>query len=180
MMAVVFLMLLVLCTGSVWALIPQILETLSNDVENMKGQIRRLEAAANTHVAFHAEFSTDNVPLTPGATYVLDRVVTNIGDGYDRFSGHFVAPVSGTYMFVVNFMGPRDTFQYAYIVVDGRIRSYSISHGDGTAWDQASGVLVIRLNAGQRVWLKRSTEASRTKIVRGSHWTTFSGFLIHV
>ncbi|KAK7482377.1 hypothetical protein BaRGS_00026396, partial [Batillaria attramentaria] len=93
-------------------------------------------------VAFHADFSADPAPLGQGATYAFDHVVTNIGDGYNRYSGHFRAPVAGIYMFVVDFMAPWNQKQYAYIVVDGTIKAGSESDGRSGSWDHASRTLV--------------------------------------
>nr|KAG5701225.1 hypothetical protein BaRGS_008601 [Batillaria attramentaria] len=134
---------------------------------------------AQTHIAFHAEFSKDPVPLGPSAPIILDRVVTNVGSGYDAGTGSFRAPTSGTYMFVVNYMGDLNTYMYVNLMVDNDVIDYSISHGDGNTWDHVSESVVLHLAAGQRVWLKRGAEQSVTKSMRGHHWTTFSGFLIN-
>ena len=81
-------------------------------------------AQAETNVAFHAEFSTDPVQLGPAQRLVLDNVITNAGNGYDAISGQFQAPVSGSYMFVVNFMGDLHTYNYVKILLDGSVMDY--------------------------------------------------------
>lgn len=44
----------------------------------------------------------DNLgPITDHADIVFDRVITNIGSGYDRDTGRFTAPVNGTFQFNV-------------------------------------------------------------------------------
>ena len=45
---------------------------------------------------------TENMgPVNEHTDIVFDRVVTNIGSGYDAASGRFTAPVNGTYQFNV-------------------------------------------------------------------------------
>ena len=46
-------------------------------------------------------------------------MVTNAGNGYDAASGQFRVPVSGSYMFVVNFMGEIHTYNYVHMMLDG-------------------------------------------------------------
>lgn len=46
-------------------------------------------------------------------------MVTNTGNGYDAASGQFRVPVSGSYMFVVNFMGDIHTYNYVHMMLDG-------------------------------------------------------------
>ena len=130
---------------------------------------------AQTSVAFHAEFTADPVTLGPGAPLILDRALTNLGNGYDVITGTFRAPVSGSYMFVVNYMGDIHSDLYVHMYVDDAMVDYSISHGDGT-WDHVSESLVIHLKADQRVYLKNGS--AQQKDIRGGHWSTFSGFLI--
>nr|KAG5701223.1 hypothetical protein BaRGS_008599 [Batillaria attramentaria] len=57
-------------------------------------------AALESDLAFHAEFSEDDVTLGRSSPLVLDNAVTNVGSGYDAHTGNFKAPVSGSYMFV--------------------------------------------------------------------------------
>ena len=43
---------------------------------------------------------SDNMgPVKEHTDIVFDRVVTNIGTGYDAASGRFTAPANGTYQF---------------------------------------------------------------------------------
>ena len=127
-------------------------------------------------VAFHAEFGADPVPMGPNAPLIFDTVLTNVGDGYDVITGNFRAPVSGTYMFVLNYMGDITTYVYVNMYVDNTEVDYSISHWGGSTWDHVSESLVVQLKAGQHVHLKNGS--AETKKIRGHHWSTFSGFLI--
>ena len=52
-----------------------------------------------TRVAFFVGLSDNMGPVTEHTDIVFDRVVTNVGTGYDPASGRFTAPVNGTYQF---------------------------------------------------------------------------------
>nr|QBA18405.1 type 2 C1q domain-containing protein 8 [Littorina littorea] len=158
-----------------------VVQELTKQVSANRAEILALKARqqkSETNIAFHAEFSSDPVQLGPLQRLVLDKVVVNFGSGYDATSGHFEAPVSGTYMFVVNFMGDINTYNYVKLILERSVVDYSISHGDGTTWDHAGETIILHLTAGQNVWLQRGNEQAVTKTLRGHHWTTFSGFLI--
>ncbi|KAK7489101.1 hypothetical protein BaRGS_00019615 [Batillaria attramentaria] len=154
-------------------------DNLAQQVAANKAEITSLKAdlaKARTHIAFHAEFSHDPVTFGPSAPLLLDRVVTNIGNGYDAHTGNFLAPVSGSYLFAVHFMGNLNTNTYLFLMVDNTLQDQTYSDGDGQHWDHVSATTVIHLRAGQRVWLR--SDSRGTKQYRGGHYTTFSGFLI--
>ena len=69
-------------------------------------------------VAFHARFSHDNVPLGPNAPVIMDAVETNVGSSYDRMTGMFTVPVTGTYFINVDHMGAINTYVYMCLMVD--------------------------------------------------------------
>ena len=136
-------------------------------------------------VAFHAKRSS---PLTTTAATILicDDVVSNTGDpsdssssssssyDYDRQSGVFTAPVTGTYCFLAT-SSPNepddDVVAAADLVVDGRVVGGLCSYG----YRWATGHCALRLTAGQRVWL-RTMEGRHS--FAGGWWTTFSGMLL--
>ena len=138
--------------------------------------LRHSPDKAQSSIAFHAEFTADPVPLGPQAPLIFDSVSTNVGNGYDAITGNFRAPVSGTYMFVLNYMGDINTQLYVNMYVDNTVVDYSLSHGDGRSWDHVSESLVVHLQPGQHVHLKNGS--AEPKNIRGNHWSTFSGFLI--
>ena len=52
-------------------------------------------------VAFFVGLYDNLGPITDHADIVFDRVVTNVGSGYEPSTGRFTAPVSATYQFNV-------------------------------------------------------------------------------
>ena len=60
-----------------------------------------LSAVATKKVAFFAGLSENMGPLKEHKDIVFDRVITNVGAGYNTQTGHFIAPANGTYHFNV-------------------------------------------------------------------------------
>nr|KAG5686622.1 hypothetical protein BaRGS_006296 [Batillaria attramentaria] len=125
-------------------------------------------------VAFTARFSRDNIAVANHTTLKLDKVITNIGNGYDPLSGIFTAPVAGVYGFYATLMAVngRGTI---YLAIDKHDTILDIIHGDGVNINaQGSTLVTTHLAAGEKVWMRHY----RGSIVRGSWWTVFTGYLI--
>lgn len=57
---------------------------------------------AGTTVAFHAKLKNPISSLSPNQIIKYDDVITNIGEGYDRTTGKFTAPMDGVYSFFLD------------------------------------------------------------------------------
>ncbi|KAL4239166.1 hypothetical protein ACF0H5_003868 [Mactra antiquata] len=144
---------------------------------NRKHKNREVRMAPEEEIAFYATHTQHDI-LHLGANQVLtfDNIVTNIGNAYSNYSGVFVAPVQGTYVFHATVMGRsvHDVTHNKYAAhfdVDGSIYSRLF----GSAYDQSSQMLIIDLNPGQSVSI-RNEHIDEGFI--GTHYTTFSGFLL--
>ncbi|XP_060593556.1 uncharacterized protein LOC132748024 [Ruditapes philippinarum] len=67
------------------------------DMHYTRARIRLVENEQN--VAFFATLSNHLEHAGVAQTFVFERVVTNVGNGYNNLNGNFVALVSGTYVF---------------------------------------------------------------------------------
>lgn len=128
-------------------------------------------------VAFYAYMSKDEP--TPSAHFTLkfDRVRTNVGNGYNKFSGTFVAPSSGTYVFTYTVYAGTHGVVWLRIFVNDDVYGGSISdtqeNGD---WDSDTTTIVANLKQGDSVNV-RTTRASTTLIESDEeHKTTFAGW----
>ena len=70
----------------------------TEEIKPSKMELSRTTGLA-TEVVFYANLLNDwqNPPID--RTIVFDNVLTNVGDGYNEFSGLFTAPSSGVYFF---------------------------------------------------------------------------------
>lgn len=60
-----------------------------------------LSAPIPKRIAFFVGLSDNMGPVNEHTDIVFDRVVTNIGYGYEPATGRFTAPINGTYQFNV-------------------------------------------------------------------------------
>ena len=141
---------------------------------------RSTRAVQSNHVAFTAYLDHALTHMGIGQIIVFNQVLINDGNGYNRFTGIFTAPVTGTYFFT--FTLHVHNFINAKLVKDGDTLVAVAARADFTpgSQDQSSNSVVVQLNAGQSVWAQSYNNADKT--VDGYEefrLVTFSGFLLY-
>ena len=129
--------------------------------------------ATSAHVAFFARLSTHTPKLQPDQDIVFNDVITNIGNGYHKTHGIFVAPVAGVYVFYASL--------HAYA---GQNHAKLMKNGQMLAMfdvvlssDTNSQMVIIELEAGDDVSVQNADYPDR--IFHGLYYTTFSGYLLY-
>ncbi|CAG2255343.1 C1QL [Mytilus edulis] len=82
---------------------------MKTEIEGLKAEVQKLK----TSIAFYASISR-SIPMRQLHTHMIlkyDRVELNHGNGYNKNSGMFTAPVTGLYMFFVT----NNAFDYTTI-----------------------------------------------------------------
>ena len=74
---------------------------LMEEIKELK-QVARKEP----NIMFSAVFTKGVVHLRPKQVVIYDRIITNVGQGYDNSTGVFTAPVTGYYHFEVHAWAP--------------------------------------------------------------------------
>lgn len=134
--------------------------------------------APEMEVGFYATHSQHDVQhLGSNQVLTFDNVVTNIGNAFNEFSGTFVSPVDGTYVFHATVMG-RDVHNATHSRYSAHFDIDSVSYSQlyTHPYDQSSQMLVINLKTGQSVSV-RNGHTDEGYI--GQHFSTFSGFLLY-
>ncbi|XP_069110171.1 complement C1q-like protein 4 [Argopecten irradians] len=138
-------------------------------------QQKRDYRSASQGVGFHVSLSTTTA-LGEHQIVVFDTIVTNYGNGYDSRHGHFTAPVSGLYAFAITILSNKNESSiHAAIIRDGHI--VGVAFGNGYEYDSATKLVVLRLQAGQMVWVEHYLDRPGYQLY-GNNESTFSGFLI--
>lgn len=126
---------------------------------------------SNPAIGFSAILS-QNTYLENDHAIVYDNVVTNVRNGYNRWSGHFAAPRKGLYVFTCSVRANSKVGITVVIVHNGRpvLRIASSVYSPETG----SGSVTLILKKGDNVWVKRLGHGRHIE----KHYNYFSGYLI--
>ena len=133
-------------------------------------------------VAFSAYLGETTPELPEGSTIVFDKVIYQIGGGYDPKDGVFTCPETGVYLFnvVVDIANKKPKRLKASLYIDGQWKAlvYSETHQESETndMDQASNMVILSLYKGQRVWIE-TYGCGAVKVDR--NFSTFSGALLY-
>ncbi|XP_062588928.1 uncharacterized protein LOC134250580 [Saccostrea cucullata] len=127
-------------------------------------------------VAFTAGVTSTSTTWNSG-TLVFDLIVYNIGGGYDSSTGVFTSPVDGHFVFFINVQAPGSNTIYTYIVLNGSAKVTTMAYGSSDNYDSGPNLVVLRLQKGDRVWVKHFG-GTGYYTQSDAPLTTFSGFLI--
>ena len=133
-------------------------------------------------VAFTAHLSKTIQNIQPHHHVDFDNVITNIGGAYNAGTGHFVAPVFGTYAFFVTATNTPGHSTSLSLMKNGKWQSVTLAHGSSstpTQWETSTMCAMLLLNEGDEVWVQNEAKFSTTEDLDGYNYSSFSGFLIH-
>ncbi|XP_053380704.1 EMILIN-2-like isoform X2 [Mercenaria mercenaria] len=144
----------------------------------VRRRIRRPE------VAFQASLTKESATFKLYDTIIFNSVITNIGRAYNKHTGIFTAPVSGTYTFNTNIVSEKGHYVEASIKVNDLVTVSAISDHrisrDGeyfTMWDQGNAVAILSLNRGDKVAVSVQWPQG-SHVIHGVGKSSFSGYLV--
>ncbi|XP_013416340.1 cerebellin-3-like [Lingula anatina] len=114
-----------------------------------------------------------------GGPMMYDRVILNIGGGFDASTGKFVAPVSGLYHFDFHFLTMSGNHGWQVL---NHNDEYVISAYTGYGWTTGSNSVNLRLERDDRVSISYKVIQNHQAGFYGSvsdMYASFSGFLIN-
>uniref|UniRef100_A0A8W8LPG6 C1q domain-containing protein n=1 Tax=Magallana gigas TaxID=29159 RepID=A0A8W8LPG6_MAGGI len=122
-------------------------------------------------IGFSAVLSNDT-HLGNDDAIKYDNVLTNLGNGYDKWCGHFVVPTKGLYVFSCSVMATNtNTITVGIIKNDKSVLPVSSAN---SPWETSSRIVVLSMDKGDRVWVRR---LAHDRNIQG-HYNSFSGYLI--
>ncbi|XP_062613044.1 complement C1q tumor necrosis factor-related protein 3-like [Saccostrea cucullata] len=129
------------------------------------------QGVTNPAIGFTATLSHQH-SLSARQTIVYDKVVTNYGNGYDKWTGHFKAPIDGLYVFSCAAMAHASHHIHIEIVKNGKMVSRVFS--SDSPYDLGTQTVVLALRRGYQVWARQEQDGRH---LQGSY-NQFSGYLI--
>lgn len=99
-------------------------------------------------------------------------MLTNIGNGYDKWSGHFTAPLKGLYVLSCTVMAVNGHNIVVALVKNGQ--NMMLAYSSTTAWETGAISVALALKKGDKVWIRR---IGHGRYINGTY-NLFSGYLI--
>ncbi|KAM9440715.1 uncharacterized protein Hap1MRO34_025902 isoform 1-T1 [Clarias gariepinus] len=159
------------------------LERMKKDNTAMKSKLEMMKKdnAAQPKVVFSAKFPKGQKgPFNTETNLIYSEVITNVGGAYNKHTGVFTAPVSGTYY--IRFTASNYHYQNKNLGVtlyknNQQLMNVSTT-GQNSKDKHLSDVLVLELEAGDVVYLRLPANHSLYDVTNLTR-NTFSGFLIY-
>ena len=124
--------------------------------------------------------SADISGLGPGQGIIFDKVITNVGGGYHKTHGYFIAPIDGVYAFTVMATAYSGHYEHIEFVKDGVGVVFVFLGAPSGYYISSSGIITLSLSKGNEVrirTIKSSGHGSGRLHGRSLH-TSFSGWLL--
>ncbi|VDI22760.1 Hypothetical predicted protein [Mytilus galloprovincialis] len=138
-----------------------------------------VKCSSTSGIAFSAALA-HTVNLGQDQLVEYDKIVTNIGNGFDSRHSHFIAPVKGIYIFFSLWIFSRFFRQsLGYCKKNGKAIGYLYTHAD----HMGTQVVVSIFKKGDRVWVKHRHvyDSTGNAVIYGAtaeQFVTFSGALL--
>ena len=123
-----------------------------------------------------AYFSSDQTKVRNDTALVFDTIEINVGHGYDKSSGKFVAPMLGIYMFHAQIQGHSSGIVYVRMRKNGEDVGEIYTAKDSGKRDEAGSThAMLLLGTGDEVWMQRIGDADS---YYGGFRSHFTGYLL--
>ncbi|KAJ8312029.1 hypothetical protein KUTeg_009402 [Tegillarca granosa] len=148
-------------------------------VENILKLLVRLSGNKHElkdHVAFSASLSHDvKNNKVEHFKIIFDKIITNIGNGYNSKTGIFTVPCDGLYVFHWTILTFPGTVFNTELVVNGVSKRGNVADaGGGKSWNSGSSMVTLPLHKNDQVWIRKWRTAGKS--LHGNYWPGFSGF----
>ncbi|XP_052814826.1 complement C1q-like protein 4 [Mya arenaria] len=162
------------------ALISQLqanLTTLQQTVHNLSRVTHHPQA-----VAFTAQLTKSLSNIQEGQEVMFDKVITNVGHGYDNNTGNFTAPYNGTYIFFLTITSS-DIHKASFRLVKNGHRILNVNSIPTTAHNHTipetnTHVVTVNMHVGDKVWAVNQGGFDAHEGLTGNLLTSFSGHLL--
>lgn len=136
---------------------------------------------SHSNVAFFSYMDHDLPTPSPDHALVFDVSPTDTNNHYNKFTGIFTAPHSGTYVFTWTSYCVSGGFTYLQAVVNDIVLDSSYCNAAGAQYHRSiTGTVVANINQSDAVFIRtHPTGINQGEVVSSdNHRTTFAGWLL--
>ncbi|XP_076470975.1 EMILIN-2-like [Babylonia areolata] len=146
-------------------------------VELNAAGLKVLNATKTKQVSFSVGFKgMPIISVGSGGTVKFNKIVTNVGDGYDLNTGVFTAPQAGVYAFYASLRSSNSHLWIQLGIFKGNVDMVAFTgKGRDDHWDRGSGFVTAHLNKGEQVRVRQVGGGTH---LEAGPFTTFSGILV--
>ncbi|XP_060560666.1 complement C1q and tumor necrosis factor-related protein 9B-like [Ruditapes philippinarum] len=165
-------------------------EKLENIFENFKGnsgnrrnwtiQLKNITGSVITtpKIAFNA-YTISSGSYGINTPVKFPNVLLNIGDGYDKSTGIFTAPVTGLYFFSAHICNYDKGYMIISFIHEGTAVATTTEYeNSGESCSSVSAPAMMKI--GEKVSTKSVYHSSKLKANTIYRWPSFAGVLLHV
>ncbi|BFZ22935.1 hypothetical protein BsWGS_25974 [Bradybaena similaris] len=117
--------------------------------------------------------------FTPGQTVKYQNVITNAGNHYNPDTGVFTAPRTAYYLFNIHALSHGAT-PFWFQLIHNETPRASLHGNTPNAWSMGGNSVLLKVKAGERVYVKAIYLPSHVYGDGLQHYTTFTGHLAGV
>ena len=141
---------------------------------------RRSTTASPWRIAFTAYLDRTASHLGIDQPIPFNKVLLNDGNTFNNFTGMFHCPVTGVYLFTFHIESNRMGEIVAKLAIDGANQIDAIATADSHSFVMGGNTAVVRVAAGQTVWVA-TYEMNDATLVNDDNlrYTSFSGVLLY-
>ncbi|KAL3854176.1 hypothetical protein ACJMK2_013454 [Sinanodonta woodiana] len=157
----------------------QKLASLQTQLTTLNTKLDNVTVSRTQAVAFTALLTNTITTMGDHQQIVFDNVLTNVGNGYSSRHGYFSAPVSGVYAFYLTVTNVPGVSASLVLMKNGLSLAPVLAHGtDQNGWQTSTIATMVKLNAGDDVWVQNEGHFSNVEELDGYGYSSFSGHLV--
>ncbi|XP_013406647.1 complement C1q-like protein 3 [Lingula anatina] len=135
--------------------------------------------ASPPKIAFTAKLTKHHPDTTTLHTVRYDTVVTNFGDGFNKYTGIFSVPMAGTYFFIFHGLTNSNKSSHMELVKNGEqiTSGYGNSAQGSGKFATISNSAILEVRRGDKMWVQAS--GGGVYGYQKAPHASFSGYLIY-
>ncbi|XP_052074093.1 uncharacterized protein LOC127711976 [Mytilus californianus] len=130
-------------------------------VKELRKQVSRLQttdiSVQPSAVAFYAQLTTSEQNVGKHHPIVFDHVILNVGNGYNKHTGAFSAPISGIYVFTFTLFPNRGGAMTVNIFKNSEVIAQIYTQMRNDMFSATTPVAVIDMNVGDTAFVRTSS-----------------------